>query len=108
MRSVLDPLGGDPERITPRSRWIWRSTIPYRWTASVRVYALFFNALSGNSKGIASDTNSFVGAPMPLDNFRVVPPATGIVHQVNLEYLGQVVMSPETSAMVGSLPTRIY
>jgi aconitate hydratase len=26
-----------------------------------------------------------------LDNFRVVPPATGIVHQVNLEYLGRVV-----------------
>ncbi|MGD2077247.1 MAG: aconitate hydratase AcnA [Chloroflexota bacterium] len=26
-------------------------------------------------------------------NFRVVPPATGIVHQVNLEYLGQVVMT---------------
>ncbi|MFN2223005.1 MAG: aconitate hydratase AcnA, partial [Candidatus Promineifilaceae bacterium] len=28
-----------------------------------------------------------------FDNFRVVPPATGIVHQVNLEYLGQVVMT---------------
>ena len=28
-----------------------------------------------------------------FDNFRVVPPATGIVHQVNLEYLAQVVMA---------------
>ncbi len=28
-----------------------------------------------------------------FENFRVVPPATGIVHQVNLEYLGQVVMT---------------
>ncbi|MBZ0120587.1 MAG: aconitate hydratase AcnA, partial [Sandaracinaceae bacterium] len=27
-----------------------------------------------------------------LENFKVVPPATGIVHQVNLEYLGRVVM----------------
>ncbi len=26
-----------------------------------------------------------------FDNFRVVPPATGIIHQVNLEYLGRVV-----------------
>ena len=26
-----------------------------------------------------------------FDNFRVVPPATGIVHQVNLEYLARVV-----------------
>src|SRR5437762_8314562 len=31
-------------------------------------------------------------------NFRVVPPDTGIVHQVNLEYLARVVMSSETSA----------
>src|SRR5690606_26267453 len=28
-------------------------------------------------------------------NFRVVPPATGIVHQVNLEYLARVVMDEE-------------
>jgi aconitate hydratase len=33
-----------------------------------------------------------------LSNFRVVPPGTGICHQVNLEYLGQVVfVSPEPS-----------
>ena len=30
-------------------------------------------------------------AQSAFDNFRVVPPATGIVHQVNLEYLGKVV-----------------
>jgi aconitate hydratase len=30
-----------------------------------------------------------------FDNFRVVPPATGICHQVNLEYLGQVVFTRE-------------
>ena len=30
-----------------------------------------------------------------FDNFRVVPPATGIVHQVNLEYLGRVVWDRE-------------
>jgi aconitate hydratase len=31
-----------------------------------------------------------------FDNFRVVPPATGICHQVNLEYLGEVVFSEES------------
>ena len=30
-----------------------------------------------------------------FENFRVVPPATGIVHQVNLEYLAKVVMDRE-------------
>ena len=33
-------------------------------------------------------------------NFRVVPPGTGIVHQVNLEYLGQVVMQNSDDAML--------
>jgi aconitate hydratase len=32
-----------------------------------------------------------------FDNFRVVPPNTGIVHQVNLEYLGRVVFDAEES-----------
>src|SRR5262245_56626494 len=31
-------------------------------------------------------------------NFRVVPPDTGIVHQVNLEYLARVIMSANTPA----------
>jgi aconitate hydratase len=36
-----------------------------------------------------------------FDNFRVVPPATGIVHQVNLEYLAQVVLAqPDNGEMV--------
>ena len=34
-----------------------------------------------------------------FDNFRVVPPATGIVHQVNLEYLAKVVFTrPDRTA----------
>ncbi|HEY3174128.1 MAG TPA: aconitate hydratase AcnA [Candidatus Polarisedimenticolia bacterium] len=40
-----------------------------------------------------------------FDNFRVVPPDTGIVHQVNLEYLAQVVFS---SAPAGASPPRAY
>ena len=32
-----------------------------------------------------------------LDNFKVVPPGTGICHQVNLEYIGQAVWSSEES-----------
>ena len=37
-----------------------------------------------------------------FDNFRVVPPATGIVHQVNLEYLAQVGAGGRTAS---SIPT---
>ncbi|HEY2536950.1 MAG TPA: aconitate hydratase [Solirubrobacteraceae bacterium] len=40
-----------------------------------------------------------------FDDFSVVPPDTGIVHQVNLEYLARVVFPNERS---GSLPTQAY
>ena len=39
-----------------------------------------------------------------FDNFRVVPPATGICHQVNLEYLGQVVWSNDDDGTLARLP----
>jgi aconitate hydratase len=38
-----------------------------------------------------------------FDNFRVVPPATGIVHQVNLEYLAEVVLTKDGVAFPDSL-----
>ena len=38
-----------------------------------------------------------------FNNFRVVPPATGIVHQVNLEYLGRVVWDRENVLYPDSL-----
>ena len=38
-----------------------------------------------------------------FDNFRVVPPATGIVHQVNLEYLAKVVLTRDGVAFPDSL-----
>ena len=39
-----------------------------------------------------------------FQNFRVVPPATGIVHQVNLEYLAQGVMTRARGRPHGRLP----
>jgi aconitate hydratase len=42
-----------------------------------------------------------------FDNFRVVPPATGICHQVNLEYLGQVVFSEEADGVTRAYPDTL-
>jgi aconitate hydratase len=42
-----------------------------------------------------------------FDNFRVVPPATGICHQVNLEYLGQVVFSRERDGAMQAYPDSL-
>jgi len=42
-----------------------------------------------------------------FDNFRVVPPATGIVHQVNLEYLAEVVMTQDIGGEVVAFPDSL-
>ncbi|MCB0858262.1 MAG: aconitate hydratase [Solirubrobacterales bacterium] len=42
-----------------------------------------------------------------FDNFRVVPPATGICHQVNLEYIAQVVYSRENDGVLQAYPDTL-
>ena len=42
-----------------------------------------------------------------FDNFRVVPPATGICHQVNLEYLGQCVYTRERDGTIQAYPDTL-
>ena len=43
-----------------------------------------------------------------LSNFRVVPPGTGIVHQVNIEYLARTVFTRETTGADGRAITQAY
>ena len=43
-----------------------------------------------------------------FDNFKVVPPGTGIVHQVNLEYLARAVMTREVASADGSKTVQAY
>ena len=92
MRSAMSRLGGNADRINP--------IVPVDLVIdhSVQVdqfgsaFALFYNAEREFERN--RERYEFLkwgqGA---FENFRVVPPAMGIVHQVNLEYLGQVVMS---------------
>jgi aconitate hydratase len=42
-----------------------------------------------------------------FSNFRVVPPATGIVHQVNLEYLAKVVLTREEDGALVAMPDTL-
>jgi aconitate hydratase len=92
MRSALSRLGGDPSRINPQ--------IPVDLVIDHSVQVDFFasqDALQRNAE-IEFQRNrerfEFLHwGQQAFDNFRVVPPATGIVHQVNLEYLAKVVLS---------------
>jgi aconitate hydratase len=100
MRSAMARLGGRPARINP--------IVPVDLVIdhSVQVdqfgsaFALFYNAEREFERN--RERYEFLKwGQAAFRNFRVVPPATGIVHQVNLEYLGQVVMSkPEGSDQV--------
>jgi aconitate hydratase len=100
MRAAMARLGGDPGRINP--------IVPVDLVIdhSVQVdqfgsaYALFYNAEREFERN--RERYEFLKwGQSAFENFRVVPPATGIVHQVNLEYLGQVVMTkPEGDDLV--------
>lgn len=90
MRSALADFGGDPEKINP--------IIPIEMVIdhSVQVdrYATIA-ALQANAdmefKRNRERYEFLRWGASSFEHFRVVPPATGIVHQVNLEYLGRVV-----------------
>jgi aconitate hydratase len=92
MRSAMARLGGDPKKINP--------LIPVDLVIdhSVQVdrfgslLALFYNAEKEFERN--RERYEFLKwAQKAFQNFRVVPPATGIVHQVNLEYLAKVVQT---------------
>jgi aconitate hydratase len=92
LRSAMVRMGGDPQKINP--------TIPVDLVIdhSVQVDAFAMrDALRVNAE-FEFERNreryEFLHwGQKAFDNFKVVPPATGIVHQVNLEYLAKVVQS---------------
>jgi aconitate hydratase len=94
MRDAMVDLGGDPDRINPLS--------PVELVIDHSVMVDYFgvpDALQRNTE-IEIQRNleryRFLRwGQESFDNFKVVPPGTGIVHQVNLEYLARGVFSNE-------------
>jgi len=92
MRAALARLGGDPKRINP--------LVPVDLVIDHSVQVDFFatpDALNRNAE-VEFQRNReryefLKWGQKAFGNFRVVPPMTGIVHQVNLENLAQVVMT---------------
>ncbi len=106
MRDAVARLGGDPSRINP--------VVPVDLVIdhSVQVdlfgsaYALMFNAEREFERN--RERYEFLRwGQEAFDNFRVVPPATGIVHQVNLEYLAKVVQSREVDGVTVAFPDTL-
>src|SRR5208282_5133977 len=102
MRAAMKRAGGDPQRINP--------LVPVDLVIdhSVQVdefanpYALLNNAKKEFERN--GERYEFLKwGQKAFGNFSVVPPATGIVHQVNLEYLAKVVMVKDGVAFPDSL-----
>src|SRR5690606_10710263 len=92
MRDAMTRLGGDPRKINPLQ------PVKLVIDHSVQVDEAGTNtAFLANAK-LEFERNreryAFLRwGQTAFENFRVVPPDTGIVHQVNLEYLARVVFS---------------
>lgn len=52
-------------------------------------------------------TSFYVGGKKAFNRFRVVPPGTGICHQVNLEYLGKAVWYEEVDGKLYAYPDTL-
>src|SRR5215475_13153310 len=90
MRSAMQRLGGDPKKINP--------LVPVDLVIDHSVQVDYFNSADALDLNIDMEFSrnreryEFLRwGQKAFNNFRVVPPGAGIVHQVNLEYLAKVV-----------------
>ena len=90
MRDGMRTLGGDPQRINP--------LVPVDLVIDHSVQVDYFGTADALSRNVEVEFErnreryEFLRwGQQAFDNFRVVPPNTGIVHQVNLEFLAKVV-----------------
>ncbi len=106
LRDAMARMGGDPAKVNP--------LIPVDLVIdhSVQVdyfgsaFALFYNAEREFERN--RERYEFLKwGSKAFDNFRVVPPATGIVHQVNLEYLGKVVQQARSNGDLVAYPDSL-
>ena len=105
MRDAMAELGGDPGRINPLQ------PVELVVDHSVQVDAFgtpqaFLTNVDLDYQRNRERYQFLRWGQRAFDNFRVVPPNTGIVHQVNLEYLARVVFTSDENphARTGDLP----
>jgi len=106
MRDAMALLGGDPKKINP----LCPAELVIDHSVQVDTYgradAVDLNAAIEFERN--QERYSFLRwGQQSLDNFKVVPPRTGIVHQVNLEYLARVVFSREIDGETFAYPDTV-
>ncbi len=106
MRNAMARLGGDPQKINP--------LIPCDLVIDHSVQVDYFGSPLALQRNVEREFErnqerySFLRwAQNAFKNFRLVPPGAGIVHQVNLEYLADVVTTRETSDGLTIFPDTV-
>ena len=107
MRDAVAALGGNPNRINP----LIPSELVIDHSVQVDVFgkaeALDLNGQIEFSRNM--ERYSFLRwGQKAFRNFKVVPPSTGIVHQVNLEHLARVVMEREVDGELLAFPDTVF
>jgi aconitate hydratase len=106
MRDAMVNLGGNPEQINPLS------PVDLVIDHSVMVDSFGSDSAFGDNVKREFERNgeryAFLSwGQKAFDNFRVVPPGTGICHQVNLEYLAQTVWTKEENGETVAYPDTL-
>jgi len=106
MRDAMVALGGDPNQINPLS--------PVDLVIDHSVMVDSFGSAEAFAENVArefqrnSERYAFLRwGQQAFRDFRVVPPGTGICHQVNLEYLAQVVWTREVNGQTLAYPDTL-
>ncbi|GAA3278339.1 aconitate hydratase AcnA [Paenarthrobacter aurescens] len=103
MREAVKELGGDPKRVNPLAPA--EMVIDH----SVQIDAFGNSGALERNMEIEYQRNGeryqfLRWGQTAFDDFKVVPPGTGIVHQVNIEYLARTVMTREVDGVLRAYP----
>nr|WP_294565230.1 aconitate hydratase AcnA [uncultured Rhodopila sp.] len=107
MRDGITRLGGDPQKVNP--------LIPVDLVIDHSVMVDYSGTADSEQKNVDvefernGERYTFLRwGQEAFSNFRVVPPGTGICHQVNLEYLGQCVWTSDNQGTTFAYPDTLY
>jgi aconitate hydratase len=106
MRDAMAAMGGDPKRINP----LQPVELVIDHSVQVDEYGSAAAFLINAGKEFERNRERYAflrWGQNAFNNFKVVPPDTGIVHQVNLEYLARVVMEGEVGGETYAYPDTL-
>ncbi|MBX3693793.1 MAG: aconitate hydratase AcnA [Steroidobacteraceae bacterium] len=106
MREAIARLGGDPDKVNPLAP----AELVIDHSVQVDAYGTPLSLEENNRIEFERNGERYAflrWGQTAFENFKVVPPNTGIVHQVNLEYLGRVVFDAQRDGRRRAYPDTV-